>query len=109
MGALLGTICYPSQADAVNAYFSGKGPSFTVGETSFISWYEQVSGVWKIKRQSISSTGVVTNLTESIATLPTFPTCDETATFTDGLTVGWGIATVMVLAWGFSKIRQQAR
>lgn len=109
MGALLGSVCYPTQSDAVDAHFTGKGPSYTAGATSYVSWFEKVGGVWQIKRQSIASTGVITNLTSSNATVPSFPVCDEVMPFNDGLLVGWGIATVMVMAWGFSKVRQQAR
>jgi len=109
MGALLGSVCYPTQSAAVDAHFAGKGPSYTAGATSYLSWFEQTAGVWQIKRQSISSTGVITNLTTSNATVPTFPVCDDVAPFNDGLVVGWGIATAMVLAWGYSMIRKQAR
>ena len=109
MGALLRDKCYPSQADAVDAFFSGKDPSLTAGTTSYLSWFEKVSNVWTIKLQSISSTGVVTNLTSSNATIPVFPTCDELANFNDGVTVGWGIATAMVLAWCYSMVRRQAK
>ena len=110
MGALLKEKCYPSQAEAVDAFFSGKEPSYTAGATSYLSWFEKSGGgVWQIKRQSIDSTGTITNLTTSNATVPAFPACDEVASFNDGLTVGWGIATAMVLAWGYSMIRKQAR
>lgn len=109
MGALLKEKCYPSQAEAVDAFFSGKDPSYTAGATSYLSWFEKNGSTWQIKRQSIDSGGAVTNLTTSNATSPVFPTCDEVATFNDGLTVGWGIATAMVLAWGYSMIRKQAR
>lgn len=109
MGALLNEKCYPSQADAVDAFFSGKDPSYTSGATSYLSWFEKVGSTWTIKRQSIASDGSITNLTSSNATIPVFPTCDEIANFNDGLTVGWGIASAMVLAWGYSMIRKQAR
>lgn len=109
MGALLKEKCYPSQADAVDAYFSGKDPSYTAGATSYLSWFEKVGTTWVIKRQSINSGGAITNLTSSNATVPAFPVCNETMAFNDGLTVGWGIATTMVLAWCYSMVRKQAR
>lgn len=109
MGALLRDKCYPSQADAVDALFSGKDPSYTAGATSYLSWFEKVGSTWTIKRQSVASDGSVTNLSSTNATIPVFPACDEIANFNDGVTVGWGIASAMVLAWGYSMIRKQAR
>lgn len=109
MGYLARGQCFSTASDAADAHFSGQGPSYTAGDTSYQSWFEKVSGVWMIKRQSISSAGAVTNLTSSAVTVPSFPMCDELMQFNDGILVGWGIATVMVAAWGFSKIRQQAR
>ncbi len=109
MGSLVGSHCFASNSDAVDAWFSQQGDSFTSDVTSFHSWFEKVGGVWNIKRESISSSGVVTSLTSSVATVPTFPSCNETERFTDGVTLGWGIATVMVMAWCFSMVRRQAR
>jgi len=109
MGALLGTVCYPSQTDAANVFFTEGGAFFTSGAVSYQSWFELVGSIWMIKRQSISADGTITNLVSSVATVPVFPVCDDSASFNDGLVMGWGIASVMVLAWGFSKIRQQMR
>lgn len=109
VGYLFRDQCFVSNAVAADAFFLAKESSYTAGTTSYLSWFEKSGAVWQIKRQSISSTGVITNLTSSTATVPTFPTCDTTVNFTDGVTVGWGIATAMVMAWGFSMIRKQAR
>ena len=109
MGALVNGKCFTSNALAADDFFSSKESSYTPGTTSYHAWFEKVSGVWQIKRQSISSTGVITNLTASNATVPTFPTCSETETFTDGLSLGWLVATVIVMAWGLAQIRKAAR
>jgi len=109
MGALIGTVCHSSQADAANAFFTDGGVFFTSGAVSYQSWFELVGSVWTLKRQSIAPDGTVTNLASVAATIPSFPGCDPVEPFNDGMLVGWGIATVMVMAWGFSKIRQQAR
>lgn len=108
-GALYNGKCYDTNAQAADAYFLGSVPAFSSGSTSYVSWYEKVSGVWQIKRQSIASNGTITTLTASTATVPTFPTCDTVQNFTDGVTVGWGIATVMVTAWCLAQVRKQAR
>jgi hypothetical protein len=86
-------------------------PAITSGATSYVSWFEKGGnpGVWQIKRQSIASNGAITNLTTSTATQPLFPVCTEAQTFTDGLTIGWGIASLMVAAYGYSMVRKAAR
>ena len=111
MGALVNGKCFTSNALAADDFFSSKDPSFTSGTTSYVSWYEKggPSAVWQIKRQSISSTGVVSNLTASTATVPTFPVCDESGQFADGLALGWLVATVMVFGWSLAQIRKAAR
>lgn len=109
MGSLVNGKCFTSNALASDEFFTSKDPSFTAGATSYLSWFEKVGTVWQIKRQSISSTGVVTTLTSSNATVPTFPVCDETGTFNDGLALGWLVAFVMVLAWGAAEVRKRAR
>jgi len=103
-GALLGDRCLPSQAAAADAFFSGKDPSMTSGATSYLSWFEKVGTVWQIKRQSIASNGTVTTLTASTATVPTFATCDPVQGFYDGQTLGWGVATVVIIAYVIRKM-----
>jgi hypothetical protein len=109
MGAQFQSKCFSTNAVAVDAYYSAALPSYTAGATSYLSEFVNVGGVWKIDRKSISSTGVITNLTQSNAPIPTFPSCDEAAPFVDGVTVGWGIATVIVAAWAAAQVRRVAR
>lgn len=103
-GALLGDRCLSTQSAAVDAFFSGKDPSFTSGATSYLSWFEKVGTVWQIKRQSIASNGTITTLTASNATTPVFPTCDPFQGFNDGQQVGWMIAAAMVTVYVIRKL-----
>jgi hypothetical protein len=109
MGALFNSKCYSTNAEAVDALYSSALPAYTAGATSYLQEFVKVSGVWKIDRKSISSTGVVTNLTQSNAPVPVYPVCDESQPFADGVTVGWGIATIIVAAWAAAQIRKAAR
>ena len=106
MGALVFDRCYADNDAAADAFFGAKEPSFTAGTTSFLSWYEKISGVWTIKRQSVSETGVVTTLASSSATVPAFPECDTAQMLTDGVAVGWLIAGVILAAWGIQQLRR---
>jgi len=107
MGALVGQRCFSTNSDAADAFFSAAQPAYTAGSTSYRSWLEKnVSNVWQIKRESISSTGVITTLTTSNATVPTFPACTESAPFLDGMTIGWGVAAAMAAAWGIRFLQR---
>lgn len=109
MGALFENRCYTSNAEAADAFFSGSAPAFTAGSTSYLSWYEKVSGVWQIKRQSIAANGNISSLTSSIATVPFFPVCDPTEGLKDGLAVGWLVASAMILAAALLSLKRGAR
>jgi len=105
MGFLVGERCFDTQAQAADQWFSGKEPSYTAGSTSYVSWFEKnVSNVWQINRQSISSTGTITNLTTSNATVPVFPSCTVTDNFNDGMLLGWGVAAAMIGAYAIKFI-----
>lgn len=106
MGALLGEKCFINQSDALDAYYSAQLPSVTAGTTTYVSEFVKVSGVWKVQRKSISSTGTVTAQTDANAPVISFPTCVEGQNFADGLTVGWGIAGAMIAAWAIAILRR---
>lgn len=106
-GALVRDQCLPSQAEALDAFYSATVPAYTAGTTSYMGEFVKVAGVWKIQRYSISSTGTVTTLTASNAPVITFPACDPTINFMDGVAIGWGIAAAIVVAFTF-KLMQRA-
>lgn len=109
MGVLVGSNCYATNESAVDAVLTGKDPALTSGSTSYLSWFEKVAGTWQLKRQSIDSTGAVVNLPSVAVTVPTFPTCDETASLNDGLQVGWALTAVILAAWGLLQIKRLIR
>lgn len=109
MGYRVGERCFATNTDAADFWFSGKDPSYTAGETSYVSWFERVGTVWQIKRQSISSTGAITNLASANATVPTFSACDVSEQFMDGFTIGWAIAGAMVAAYAVKFIAKALR
>ncbi|MDO9448876.1 MAG: hypothetical protein Q7J21_00200 [Rugosibacter sp.] len=98
-GALFGDRCYASQSEAVDAFFSGSAPVLTSGSTSYLTEYTtDNTGIWFLKSWAIDSNGLHTLRYTVLAEYPTFPTCEPTEYFVDGVTIGWGIATAMILA-----------
>lgn len=108
MGSFFDGKCYSSNSVAADAFFSAKEPAYTAGSTSYQSWFEKVGSVWQIKRQSIASNGAITNLTASTATVPTFTTCNQSQDFLDGVTIGWGVASAMIVVAAI-KMMQRAK
>lgn len=106
MGSLVNSKCFASNVLAADDFFASKDPSFTAGDISYLSWFEKVGTTWQIKRQSIASNGAVSNLTSINATVPTFPVCDETEQFNDGVTIGWGVAAAIFVAWAIKYMRR---
>lgn len=106
-GAISGNRCFVSQDEANDAFYSASLPSIQSGATTYLTETVKVSGVWKIQRFSIAPDGVVTSLAESNAPVMTFPACDPTETFFDGMAIGWDIAAAMVVAASL-KLMQRA-
>jgi len=107
-GFLAQGVCYASSSDAADALFSSGSPSVVPGATTYTAWFEKAGGVWQLHRQSIAG-GVVTDLGATAQVAPTFPGCDPTENFFDGLAVGWAVVALMAAAWGWLQIRRAAR
>lgn len=109
-GAIYGQKCYPSNAEALDAYYSQIAPAQTAGTTTYILEYvKSVGGVWQQKSYSVSSTGVWTTRSTTNAPVITFPVCDPSQSFMDGITIGWGIAAAMVMASAIVFMKRAAR
>lgn len=107
MGALLGSVCFNSQSEALDKFYSDAPVSVTAGTTSVTTYFEKVAGVWKLKTSNDNAGTVTTS--ESVAPVPTFPDCDPLQGFNDGQALGWAMAAVLVGVWGFLVIRRQVR
>lgn len=105
-GAVLGDRCFPSQAEALDAYYSQNAPAQTPGTTSYVNEFVKSGSTWQINQYSVSSTGVWTTRSTTNAPVITFPACDPTANFVDGVTIGWGIAAAMVAAAAISLMKR---
>lgn len=96
--SLVQNTCYPSVAAAVDAYYSMMPVAHTAGTASYKFEYLQVAAIWNMRRTTISSTGVPTiNFTVPV-TAPTFPNCDPTEPYFDGMAIGWGVVGAMAAA-----------
>lgn len=103
--SLVNNICYPSVAAAVDAYFSAIPVKYTAGSTSYRLEHVQVSGVWNIKSTAIDNQGTETVNYTVAATVPTFPNCDHTEPFFDGMAMGWGVAGAMIAALAIISLK----
>lgn len=109
MGYLFDGSCYQTQATAEAAYYSGQPMQETPGATSYRNFYKWSGTTWQHIGESIASNGAVTQLWAVTAAEASFPTCDPTESFFDGMALGWGVATAMVMAWGWLHLRRQMR
>lgn len=106
VGYLYNGHCYASANEAADAYFSAFTPVINAGATSYATLYAKVSGVWYARGYSINSSGIWTLRYNSVSPVPIFPTCDPVSSFTDGMTLGWGVAAAMVAVYAVNLIRR---
>ena len=97
-GALFAGRCYLSTPDAVDAYFLSMPPQVISGATSYATSFQKFGSAWYSVGFSINASGVWTQRYSTISPSPSFPTCDPSASFKDGMVIGWGVATALVIA-----------
>ena len=98
-GALVGARCFASAQEATDAVYSAAPVSQAVGPTTYVSEFVMSSGSWVVRRSVVAQDGTVTTMQDAAAPVLSFPACDTTAQFMDGMTVGWAITAAMVAAW----------
>lgn len=104
--SLVNNTCHPSVAFAVDAYFSTLPVVLTPGIISYKIEHLQVAGVWNIRGTSIDNAGNATINYTVLATAPTFPNCDATAAYFDGMQIGWGVVAAMASALSIIFLKQ---
>lgn len=106
-GSQFGGNCYADANTAFGAYLAAGGAiSQTPGTTTYLNRFEFVSGVWRMRVYTVSSTGTITLRGDNVYALPGFPACDPVAPFTDGMTIGWGVAAAMVAVAAIKLMRK---
>lgn len=119
--------CYPTQAEAIDAYYSSKPmqiTQFMSGNNAFFFyryqkyqgvWYEQ-SGFWSAPSgmgqtywgaAPLSYAGIG-SCTIADPSGGSTPTGDPVEAFIDGHLLGWGVALAMAAAWGVNILRRAA-
>ena len=104
--SLVNGSCYSSVAAATDAFFSQQSAAFTSGPVSYLSNFQNDAGIWKLYQYSIDAAGVYTLRSATVVTVPTFPLCDSTESFFDGMAIGWGITLAMIAAFSFVQLRK---
>ncbi|WP_342049725.1 MULTISPECIES: hypothetical protein [unclassified Cupriavidus] len=105
-GALVGGRCFVSQDAAADAYFSGAAPSQTPGGTTYLSAFVKDSGVWKLRRYQVDSSGGIAMLSDATMPVMSFAPCDPSGDFKDGMTMGWGVVAAMAIAWAVTVMKR---
>ena len=108
-GIAYGGICYASQNEAIDAYYTQHKAEVIPGSPVGMLVFSKDSGVWKT--QILTQTNNLWALqSEQIAPVPTFPECQMAyQSFFDGLELGWMLILLLVTAFGLRQIREQAR
>lgn len=113
MGALYNGICYETLTSAQDAFFNSSAPVLYVmgsnNNKTVSMWFEKTSGEWKIHREEFAANGTVDLHQNTVTELPDFASCDPYETFSDGITLGWHLAAVVVTAWGMTQLKRLIR
>lgn len=98
--------CFNTLADATAAHWSMNPAFITAGSTSYMADVVFSGTVWQLKQYTLTSAGVLTNVSTTSLPALTFPTCETGQNFTDGMSLGWGVAAAIVAAWVIKNLRR---
>lgn len=100
-GFLVGDKCYPDVTTARDIYYGSAVPTVAPGPSgsSYFGVFTKDGGGWKFFSYQVAN-GTQTLVASSTYLSRTFPACDPSEGFTDGMLVGWGVLAAMLAAWG---------
>ena len=101
-GALYSGRCYASATDAASAAFTGVAPVVTDGGE--LRLIEHDAGAWRLNTYD---GGVL--IASAVVPVPAFQSCDPVQVLVDGVEMGFYLAGVWIVAFGFLLLRRQAR
>jgi hypothetical protein len=105
-GSLYNGKCYADSASATVAlYVSPAFMNFSNGSTGYFTTPSFSGSTVNIQGWTLTSGSYAYRYTTGLPT-PTFPPCDPAADFKDGVTIGWGIALAMVVAFGIRMLQR---
>lgn len=121
MGYGFGSQCYPTQAQAYDAYYASFGNKLISLNSSSDSnaflelvYLPMYSGAWVRQAQRCTMPAGATSLSCTVSQtlapayswIPCTDPNDPLTNFTDGATLGWGVVLAMVLAWGIAVLKR---
>lgn len=92
-GHIVGGRCVDVAA-SLDAYYGMSLPVHSTGSPAYISTITKSGASW---RHDTYQDGAL--ISSVPAPTPTFSTCDTTENFFDGMTLGWGVALVMITVY----------
>lgn len=75
MGYLVNSVCYETTQEAVNAFFSLQPVEIIPASTSHFSLFQNVAGVWKLSKYTVSNAGSVSLNYSTNVPVPSFSAC----------------------------------
>ena len=109
MGALYKDQCFPDTTAALDAMYTGSPIQIQPGVTTYATRFEKVLGVWYSRGYEVQANGYWNMRYSTVAPGYNFPECSPSQNYVDGITIGWGIVTAMVLAAAIMNLRQGAK
>jgi len=112
MGVQIGSQCVDSIDAAKDIYYSAIPPFEYLANTSnmALNQFTKVGSSWKLQRYSISTSSGMQTLNYSVdPPAIVFGSCNPSDNFFDGMTLGWGVASAMVAAWGIAFLAKRFR
>lgn len=105
-GFLFAGRCFAASGDATAAYWAAN-PVYLTSANPVMTTVTFSGSTWVMNRYNVAANnGTLSLVSSSQAPSLTFPPCDTSSSFNDGVLMGWGVVAAMVAAYGIKVLRR---
>jgi hypothetical protein len=99
-------VCFPTVEQATDNYYQNLSSFGSTGSQAYIFQYVKTNGTWVLKRSNNDGFNSININLTPLSLLECESHTDTETQFLNGMELGWGVASVVVIAFVLRRLRR---